>query len=104
MADPTDKPNLATRKRDLIERCADERAALSDEVRALRPANLIPNPLGSPAVASVLAHRNWLLGGGAVALGLLAWRRKKALALAGTLLSSWRTVSGVLATLAQLRR
>lgn len=104
MADPNDKPSLATRRRDLIARCADERAALADEVRALRPANLVAGPLASPAVASMLAHRNWLLGGGAVVLGLLAWRRKKALALAGTLLSSWRTVSGVMATLAQLRR
>ena len=99
-----DKPGLATRKRDLIARCADERAALGDEVRALRPANLVAGPLASPALASILAHRNWLLGGGAVALGLLAWRRKKLLALAGTALSSWRTVSGMLATLAQLRR
>ena len=94
------KPSLAARRAELLERCAGQRASLADALQSLRPSNA----LGHPIAGYVVGHKKLVLGalGGTLALTLL--RRKRLLALAASGMSAWRMVQGGLAMLAQFRR
>jgi hypothetical protein len=94
------KPSLAARRAELVERCAEQRAGLADGLQSLRPAALF----GHPVAGYVVGHKKLVLGalGGTLALALL--RRKPLLALAGSAMSGWRMAQSGLAMLAQLRR
>jgi hypothetical protein len=97
------KPSLAERRKELVERCAEQRTGLAYELKALRPAQVGAEMLaGHPAAAYVIANRKLVLGvlgAGAVA-ALLGRKRLGGLAgIAGTVLRGWGTVRGVLGML-----
>jgi hypothetical protein len=94
------KPSLAARRAELVERCAEQRSALADGLQSLRPSNA----LGHPIAGYLVGNKKLVLGalGGTLALALL--RRKPLLALAGSAMSGWRMAQSGLAMLAQLRR
>jgi hypothetical protein len=94
------KPSLAARRAELVERCAEQRSALADDLQSLRPSNA----LGHPIAGYLVGNKKLVLGalGGTLALALL--RRKPLLALAGSAMSGWRMAQSGLAMLAQLRR
>lgn len=99
------KPSLAARRKELIERCAEQRTGLAYELRALRPSNAIA---GHPALARLagvagMANRKLVLGALGTGLGVALLRRKRLLGLAGSAMSAWRTASGALALLGRLR-
>lgn len=93
------KPSLATRRKALLERCAEQRTSLAYELKALRPTTVLAE---HPAVGYVVANRKLVLGvlgAGAVA-ALLGRKRLGGLAgIAGTVLRGWGTVRGALAML-----
>jgi hypothetical protein len=91
------KPSLAARRAELVERCAEQRTGLAYELQSLRPSNA----LGHPLAGYLVGHKKLALG----ALGTtLALARKRLLAVAGSAMSAWRMAQGALAMLAQLRR
>lgn len=94
------KPSLAARRAELIERCAEQRTGLAFELQSLRPSNA----LGHPLAGYVVGHRKLVLGALGTTLALALLRRKRLLALAGPAMSAWRTAQGALAMLAQFRR
>lgn len=94
------KPSLAARRAELVERCAAQRAALADSLAALRPANA----LGHPIAGYVVGHKKLVAGALGTTLALALLRRKRLAAFAASAMSAWRLAQGGLATLAQLRR
>jgi hypothetical protein len=94
------KPSLSERRAALLDRCAEQRAGLADDLQSLRPSNL----LGHPVAGYVVGHKKLVLGALGVTLGLTLVRRKRLLAIAGSAMSAWRMAQGGLAMLAQLRR
>lgn len=100
------KPSLAARRKELIERCAEQRTGLAYELRALRPSTAIA---GHPALARLAglagtaSKRKLVLGALGAGLGVALLRRKRLLGLAGSAMSAWRTASGALALLGRLR-
>jgi hypothetical protein len=101
------KPSLATRRKELVERCAEQRTSLAYELKALQPAAVRDSVLAEHPVAGyVVANKKLVLGvlgAGAVA-ALLGRKRLGGLAgIAGTVLRSWGTIRGVLGMLGQAR-
>lgn len=99
------KLSLAARRKELIERCAEQRTGLAYELRALRPSKVIA---GHPALSRLagvagMANRKLVLGALGTGLGVALLRRKRLLGLAGSAMSAWRTASGALALLGRLR-
>jgi hypothetical protein len=94
------KPSLAARRAELIERCAEQRTGLVHEVQSLRPSSV----LGHPVAGYLVGHKKLALGALGAGLGLMLARRKRVLALAGSAMSAWRMAQGGLAMLGQLRR
>jgi hypothetical protein len=94
------KPSLAARRAELIERCAEQRTSLVYEAQSLRPSKL----LGHPVAGYIAGHKKLALGALGAGLGLMLVRRKRLLALAGPAMSAWRMAKGGLAMLGQLRR
>jgi hypothetical protein len=94
------KPSLAERRRELIERCAEQRTGLAYELRALRPAAMLDHPVAG----FVVGHKKLALGALGAVLGLALVRRKRLLALAASSLSAWRVARGALGMLAQYRK
>jgi hypothetical protein len=97
------KPSLATRRKALVERCAEQRTSLAYELKALQPAEVRAQVLaGHPVAGYVVANKKLVLGvlgAGAVA-ALIGRKRLGGLAgIAGTVLRSWGTVRGVLGML-----
>jgi hypothetical protein len=86
------KPTLAARRAALIAECAEQRAGLADAVLALRPVNAI----GHPLAGFVVGNKKLVLGAAATTLGLLLTRPRRLLGFAGTALSGWKTVRGLL--------
>jgi hypothetical protein len=93
------KPSLAARRAELIERCAEQRTGLAFELQSLRPSNA----LGHPLAGYVVGHKKLVLGALGATLALALLRRKRLLAVAGSAMSAWRMAQGALAMLAQLR-
>jgi hypothetical protein len=94
------KPSLAERRRELIERCAEQRTGLAYELQSLRPSNA----LGHPVAGYLVGHKKLVLGALGATLGLALLRRKRLLALAASSMSAWRMAQGALAMLARYRR
>lgn len=94
------KPSLAARRAELIERCDEQRTGLAYELASLRPASVLGNPLAGFAVG----HKKLVLGLLGATLGMALMRRKRLLALAGPAMSAWRMAQGGLAMLGQFRR
>lgn len=95
------KPDLATRRAALIERCAEQRVGLAYELEALRPSHALA---GHPVIGYVAANRKLVLGAAGAVLGLVLMRRKRVAGLATSALSAWKMARGALGVLAQLRR
>jgi hypothetical protein len=93
------KPSLAARRAELLERCAEQRSGLAAELQSLRPSNM----LGHPVAGFVVGNKKLVMGalGAALSLGLL--RRKRLLAIAGSAMSVWRTAQSGLALLSSYR-
>jgi hypothetical protein len=87
---------LAARRRELAERCAEQRVGLAYELEALR------QPAGR--VSRLLAHRRLALGAAGVAAGLALIRPARMQGLARAAVSGWRIAQHGLALLARYRR
>jgi hypothetical protein len=94
------KPSLAARRAELVERCAEQRSTLADDLQLLRPSNA----LGHPIAGYLVGNKKLVLGALGTTLALALLRRKPLLALAGSAMSGWRMAQSGLAMLAQLRR
>jgi hypothetical protein len=94
------KPTLAARRAELLERCAEQRTGLAFVLQSLRPSSVF----GLPVTGYVVGHKKLVLGALGAGLGLALLRRKRLLAVAGPAMSAWRMAQGALAMLAQLRR
>lgn len=97
------KPSLEARRKELVERCAEQRTSLAYEIKALRPSQVGAEMLAEHPVAGyVVANKKLVLGvlgAGAVA-ALIGRKRLGGLAgIAGTVLRSWGTVRGLLVML-----
>lgn len=90
---------LAERRARLVERCAEQRAGLSAELRALRPSAVLRHPLAGYLVG----HKKLVMGALGATLALALVRRERLLALTGSGMSAWRMVQGALAMLARYR-
>jgi hypothetical protein len=99
MNDASTKPGLAERRRQLIERCAEQRTGLAFELQALRPSAIIDNPVAS----YVASHRKLVLGGLAVVIGLALTRKKRLGGIVASALSAWRVAQAGLGMLARYR-
>jgi hypothetical protein len=93
------KPSLAARRAELLERCAEQRTGLAYELQSLRPSSL----LGHPVAGYIVGNKKLVMGalGAVLSLGLL--RRKRLLAIGGSAMSAWRLAQAGLAMLAQRR-
>jgi len=100
MNNSANKPSLAERRRQLIERCAEQRTGLAFELQALRPSAIIDNPVAG----YVANHRKLVLGGLAAVVGLALTRKKRVKGIVASAMSAWRVAQAALATLAHYRR
>jgi hypothetical protein len=90
------KPSLASRRKELIERCAEQRTGLAYELKSLRPSAAL---VGHPALAALLANRKWVLGTLGTGLVLAQLGRKRLAGLAGSAgaaLRAWTMVRRLL--------
>jgi len=94
------KPTLAERRQELVQRCAEQRTGLAFELRALRPSTIVDNPVAG----YVAGHKKLVLGGLAAVAALAMTRRKRLAGLAASAMSAWRLAQGALGVLAQYRR
>jgi hypothetical protein len=94
------KPSLADRRRELSQRCAEQRTSLAFELQALRPAAVFENPVTS----YVAGHKKLVLGGLAAVLGLAFTRKKRLGGMMASAMSAWRLAQGALTVLTQFRR
>jgi hypothetical protein len=94
------KPTLAARRAELVERCAEQRTGLAYELQSLRPSSLLAHPVAG----YVVGHKKLAMGALGAVLGLALVRRKRLLALTGSAMSAWRMAQTGLAMLAQFRR
>lgn len=97
------KPSLAARRKELVERCAEQRTGLAYELKALQPSTLLAE---HPAVEYVAAHKKLVLGALGAGLGLALFGRRwlpRLSGAAGSAMSAWRTARAALAMLARLR-
>lgn len=97
---------LAARRRELVERCAEQRVGLAYEWKALRrPGAAVSSSLASSVASAVaaflppvvaqfvsrlLAHRRLTLGLAGASLGLSLLRPKRALRVARMAVAGWR--------------
>lgn len=93
------KPTLAERRKELLERCAEQRTGLAYELQALRPSSLFDHPVAD----YVVGHKKLVLGALGAGLGLTLLRRRRVLAIAGSAMSAWRMAQRGLGLLAQFR-
>jgi hypothetical protein len=94
------KPSLAARRAELVERCAEQRTGLAFELQSLRPSSLF----GHPVAGYVVDHKKLVFGALGATLGMALLRQKSLVALAGSGMSAWRMAQRGLALLAQFRR
>lgn len=94
------KPSLAARRAELVERCAEQRTGLAYELQSLRPSSLA----GFPVAGYIAGHKKLVLGVLGAGLSLALLRRHRLLAVAGSAMSVWRMAQSGLAMLAQFRR
>ena len=93
------KPTLAARRAELVERCAEQRNGLADALQSLRPSNA----LGHPIAGYVVGHKKLVFGALGGMLGLALLRRRSLMAVAASGMSAWRMAQRGLALLAQFR-
>jgi hypothetical protein len=94
------KPTLAERRKELVERCAEQRTGLAYELQSLRPSSL----LGHPVAGYIVGNKKLVLGALGAGLSMMLLRRKRVLALAASVVPAWRMAQRGLALLAQFRR
>jgi hypothetical protein len=94
------KPTLAERRKELVERCAEQRTGLSYELQSLRPSSM----LGHPVAGYIVGNKKLVLGALGAGLSLALLRRKRVLAVAGSAMSAWGMAQRGLALLSQFRR
>jgi hypothetical protein len=70
------KPTLAARRAELVERCAEQRTGLAYELQSLRPSSV----LGHPLAGYVVGNKKLVLGVLGAGLSLALLRRKRLLA------------------------
>jgi hypothetical protein len=90
------KSTLASRRLELIERCAEQRTGLAYELRTLRPSVAL---VEHPALARLAANRKLVLGVLGAGVGVALFGRKRLAKLAGTagaLLRAWKMARGLL--------
>lgn len=90
------KPSLAARRKELIERCAEQRTGLAYELKALRPTAVLAD---HPVIGYVAANRKLVLGLLGAGLGMALFGRKRLAGVAGsasTVLRTWNLIRGVL--------
>jgi hypothetical protein len=96
------KPSLALRRKELIERCAEQRTGLAYELRALRPsAALADHPAIGAVIGYVATNRKLVMGVLGAGLGLTLFGRRRLAGLAGSagaMLRAWTMVRGLLGT------
>lgn len=93
------KVSLAARRKELVERCAEQRTGLAYELRALRPSATLAE---HPVLAWVAANRKWVAGALGTGLTLALLGRKRLAGLGGTagrLLRVWNTARGLIGLL-----
>jgi hypothetical protein len=100
MNNSANKPGLAERRRQLVDRCAEQRTGLAFELQALRPSAIIDNPVAG----YVASHRKLVLGGLAVVIGLAFTRKRRLKGIVASALSAWRVAQAGLGMLARYRR
>jgi len=93
------KPSLAQRRRELVERCAEQRTGLAYELQALRPSSIVDNPVAG----YVASHKKLVLGGLAAVVGLALTRKKRLGGVVASAMSAWRVAQAGLAMLARYR-
>lgn len=93
------KPSLAQRRRELVERCAEQRTGLAYELQALRPSSIVDNPVAG----YVASHKTLVLGGLAAVAGLALTRKKRLGGIVASAMSAWRVAQAGLAMLARYR-
>ena len=93
------KPTLAQRRRELAERCAEQRTGLAYELQALRPSSIVDNPVAG----YVANHRKLVLGGLAAVVGLALTRKKRLGGIVASAMSAWRVAQAALGMLARYR-
>jgi hypothetical protein len=95
---------LAARRRELVERCAEQRVGLAYELKALqRPAALVLPPAAAQLLSRVLANRRLAYGAAGAALALALVRPRRMQHLARLAASSWRIAREGLALAARYR-
>jgi hypothetical protein len=94
------KPSLAQRRRELVERCAEQRTGLAYEVQSLRPSSIVDNPVAG----YVASHKKLVLGGLAAVAGLALTRKKRLGGIVASALSAWRVAQAGLEMLGRYRR
>jgi hypothetical protein len=90
------KPSLASRRQELVERCAEQRTGLAYELKSLRPSVALAE---HPALATLAANRKLVMSVLGAGLGLALFGRKRLAGLAGgagVALRAWKTVRGLL--------
>jgi hypothetical protein len=100
MNNPGNKPSLAERRRELANRCAEQRTGLAYELQALRPSAVFDNPV----TGYVAGHKKLVLGGLAAVLGLALTRKKRLGGMVASAMSAWRVAQAALGVLARYRR
>lgn len=100
MTDLAKKPSLAERRRELAQRCAEQRTGLAYELQALRPSAIIDNPVAG----YVASHKKLVLGGLAAVIGLAFTRKKRLGGIVASAMSAWRVAQAGLGMLARYRR
>jgi hypothetical protein len=90
------KPSLASRRQELIERCAEQRTGLAYELKSLRPSAALAE---HPALATLVSNRKLVMSVLGAGLGLALFGRKRLAGLAGSAgvaLRTWKIVRGFL--------
>jgi hypothetical protein len=90
------KPSLASRRQELVERCAEQRTGLAYELKSLRPSAALAE---HPALAALVTNRKLVMSVLGAGLGLALFGRKRLARLAGSAgaaLRVWKTVRGFL--------
>lgn len=104
-----DKPSLDQQRRDLVARCAVQRAELADELRALRPSAAVgdmaaANPAAVRVMEYVNGHRKLALGALGVVVGLALFRRKSLAGVVTSAMSAWKLAQGAMSLMGRYRQ
>jgi hypothetical protein len=97
------KAALATRRQQLLERCAEQRSSLVYEYHAFADPQAGVSPLAGQLLPRLLEHKRLVLGVAGTALGLALARPARMLRLIRLAASGWRMARHGLAVVARYR-